>query len=121
MGFWVLFLGDRLSCALLILKLRNAYRSPSTSGQKGAWLCQANVTHIPGWGEQAARLGYWTQATALNLTILKKPLNLEVLGLIIKASDKVSPSDLLYMNKLLEFSTNTKLDAPNATLEGKIA
>ena len=37
-----------------------------------------------------------------------------------KASDKVSPSDLLYMNKLLEFSTNTKLDAPNATLEGKI-
>ena len=24
------------------------------------------------------------------------------------------------MNKLLEFSTNTKLDAPNATLEGKI-
>ena len=38
----------------------------------------------------------------------------------IQASDKVSPSDLLYMNKLLEFSTNTKLDAPNATLEGKI-
>ena len=65
-------------------------------------------------------MGYWTQATALNLTILKKPLNLEVLGPIIKASDKVSPSDLLYMNKLLEFSTNTKLDASNATLEGKI-
>jgi len=33
---------------------------------------------------------------------------------------KVSPSDLLYMNKLLEFSTNTKLDAPNAKLEVEI-
>ena len=38
----------------------------------------------------------------------------------LKANQKVSPSDLLYMNKLLEFSTNTKLDAPNAKLEGLI-